>query len=227
MARAPSARDIWISSGLRSRAAPLRKNPAFSTVGFVWNSLDSLVRNEPFQWVTRDPRPIFNSCGPFPSSGSARPRRHSIRRSTALNPAPSRNRWARRDHGNRHRKGRTGHWDQTNAVFAFWQEIVDSAPHFTKLRRPQSPSGQPEIPSPRSVDARLWTSADPRERLAPRPLGPRKARLHGGSDAKTMISPRTRAADRMPGQPAIRRRQASEARRRRNRTASQAPATPG
>ncbi len=38
----------------------------FWTVGFVWNSLDSLVRNEPFQWVTRDPRPIFNSCGPFP-----------------------------------------------------------------------------------------------------------------------------------------------------------------
>ena len=31
------------------------------------------------------------------------------------------------DHGGRHRKGPIGHCDQTNAVFAFWQVIVDSA----------------------------------------------------------------------------------------------------
>ncbi len=28
----------------------------------------------------------------------------------------------------RYRKGRTEHWNQTSAVFAFWQENVDSAP---------------------------------------------------------------------------------------------------
>ncbi len=31
----------------------------FCPVGFVWNSLDSLVRNEPFQWVTSDPGRIL------------------------------------------------------------------------------------------------------------------------------------------------------------------------
>ena len=31
------------------------------------------------------------------------------------------------DHGGRHRKGPIGHCDQTNAVFAFWQVIVDLA----------------------------------------------------------------------------------------------------
>ncbi len=45
--------------------------PGFCLVGFVWNSLDSLVRNEPFQWVTRDPGPIFNSLGPSPEAEDA------------------------------------------------------------------------------------------------------------------------------------------------------------
>ncbi len=98
---------------------------------------------------------------------------------------------------------------------------------YVKNPRPQSLSTRSPTRSPLLVDARLWTSAELRARLAPQPRGPRKARRYGGSNAKTMISPRTRAANRMPGQPATRRRQASEARRRRNRTASQAPATPG
>ncbi len=34
-------------------------------------------------------------------------------------------------------KGPIGHWDQTNAVFAFWQEIVDLAPAYAKEEAPQ------------------------------------------------------------------------------------------
>ncbi len=134
-------------------------------------------------WILSSEMSLFNGLhatpGPFLIHAALPPKRktqcsgrHSIRRSTTLKPAPNGNRWTRRDHGNRHRKGRTGHWDETNAAFAFWQEIVDSAPHFTKSRHPQSLSGQPVIPSPRSVDARLWTSAESPERLAPRPVGP-------------------------------------------------------
>ena len=82
----PSGAKFGFPQAYAGVHAALRKIPAFSTVGIIWNSLDSLVRNEPFQWVTRDPRPIFNSCGPFPRSGRRRPRRPSIRRSTALKP---------------------------------------------------------------------------------------------------------------------------------------------
>ncbi len=74
-----SAVRAWGSANLRVLA-----------VGIIWISLDSIVRNEPFQWVTRDPRPIFNSCGPFPRSWRRRPGRHSIGRSTALNPLAKR-----------------------------------------------------------------------------------------------------------------------------------------
>ncbi len=83
--RRPPARDLdFLRPTQLEHGAP--RIPGFCPVGFVWNSLDSLVRNEPFQWVTRDPRPIFNSRGPSPRSGRRRPGRPSIRRSTALTP---------------------------------------------------------------------------------------------------------------------------------------------
>ena len=44
-------------------AAP--QKPGFRTVGKVWNSLDSLVRNEGFQWVTGDLGPKKNSSRCF------------------------------------------------------------------------------------------------------------------------------------------------------------------
>ncbi len=73
LARFPPARDLdFLRSPQLEHGAP--RISGFWTVGFVWNSLESLVRNEPFQWVTRDPRPIFNSCGPFPSTRSANTR---------------------------------------------------------------------------------------------------------------------------------------------------------
>ncbi len=40
-----------VSAGTARGSANLR----FSGVGLSWISLDSLVRNEPFQWVTSDP----------------------------------------------------------------------------------------------------------------------------------------------------------------------------
>ncbi len=100
----------------------------FWTVGFVWNSLDSLVRNEPSQGVTRDPRPIFNSRGPFASIRSARPRRHSIQRSTTLEPRQAKTAGRAGIMAIDIGRAGLGHWDQPNAVFAFWQEIVDWAP---------------------------------------------------------------------------------------------------
>ena len=40
--------------------------PGFWTVGFIWNSLESLVRNEPFQWDTGDPGAIVFMRGVLP-----------------------------------------------------------------------------------------------------------------------------------------------------------------
>ena len=120
----PPAQDIWISSGLRSRSIGAPRISGFWTVGFVWNSLDSLVRNEPFQWVTRDPGAIFNSCGPFPRSRTRRPGRPSIRRSTALNPLAQRKPPGAPESWRSTSQGSDRHWDETNTVFAFWQKIV-------------------------------------------------------------------------------------------------------
>ena len=39
------------------------------------------------------------------------------------------------DHGGRHHEGPFGHWDQSNAVFAFWQEILELGVTFTPKRR--------------------------------------------------------------------------------------------
>src|SRR5208282_4385532 len=64
--------------------------------------------------------------GPFPPTSVARAgrRRSEGRRRT---PRRAEKAWRAENHRGRHRNGPIGHWDQTNAVFAFWQEIVDSA----------------------------------------------------------------------------------------------------
>ncbi len=62
--------------------------PGFCPVGIVWNSLDSLVRNEPFQWVTRDPGPILFFGGPFPPEGVAKAGRHRPKLDHAEAPRP-------------------------------------------------------------------------------------------------------------------------------------------
>ena len=43
-------------------------------------------------------------------------------------------------------KGPSGHWDQTNAVFAFWQEIVDLVPVYAKIEAPQGFRGRSIAP---------------------------------------------------------------------------------
>ena len=152
--RSCPARDIWISSGLRSGASGLRESPAFRPVGFVWNSLDSLVRNEPFQWVTSDLGPILFFGGPVPPRSVTR---------AVVDPKVDRDETPRRaekagragDHGSRHREVRSGHWDQTNAAFAFLQGIVDLAPFYTR-----NSTRQP-LPA-RSPDARLFNELSER-----------------------------------------------------------------
>ncbi len=86
-----------LSAGMHQGSA----NPRFSGVGFIWNSLDSLVRNEPFQWVARDP-------GALPRCGRQGPaliepkidRRQTRRR---LKKAGHTGNW-----GSRHREVRSG-----------------------------------------------------------------------------------------------------------------------
>src|SRR5271165_1773605 len=48
---------LWAAGGEIPPADP-------ATVGFSWNSLDSLDRNEPFQRVTGDLGRIFSACAP-------------------------------------------------------------------------------------------------------------------------------------------------------------------
>ncbi len=69
--------------------------PGFCPVGLVWNSLDSLVRNEPFQWVTRDPGANFIFQGALSPGRRRKGRPLSIRRSTTLNLLAGRKRLGR------------------------------------------------------------------------------------------------------------------------------------
>ena len=197
----------------------------FWTVGFVWNSLDSLSEMSLLNGLQAIPGPFLIHAALSPQSGAQDPAVIRSKGRPRSNPAKQKplgapGSWQSTS------EGPDGALGQTNAVFAFWQEIVDLGALMSKTRaRSRCQRGPHSIAAPRgrpALDQRRL-----RARLAPQPRGPRKARRYGGSNAKTMISPRTRAANRMPGQPAIRRRQASEARRRRNRTAPQAPATPG
>ena len=81
---APGARYLdFLSSPRACIRAP--RISGFWTVGFIWNSLESLVRNEPFQWVTSDPGPILFFARPLPERIRRKRRPSSIRRSTALN----------------------------------------------------------------------------------------------------------------------------------------------
>ena len=91
--------------------------PGFCPVGFVWNSLDSLVRNEPFQWVTSDPGPNFILSGPLLLL--MRRKRQNVGRANTLAGRKG-------SHGIRHREGPIGHWDQTTAALPFLQRIVVS-----------------------------------------------------------------------------------------------------
>ncbi len=134
--RSTRARDIWISSGLRSGASGLRESPAFGRLdlfGIPWilSSEMSLFNGLQATWGR-----FYFSRGPFPSACVTKGRPSSILSSTAMKRLAGRKRpGALMDHGSRHREVRSGHWDQTNAVFAFWQGIVDWAPFYTKVRR--------------------------------------------------------------------------------------------
>ncbi len=61
--------DFLRSTRGRSGAPRL---PGFWTVVFPWNSLDSLVRNEPFQWVASEAGRFLFLGGTFPSACVAR-----------------------------------------------------------------------------------------------------------------------------------------------------------
>ena len=65
--RSSRARHLdFLRSTQRCIRAP--RIPGFWPVAFPWNSLDSLVRNEPFQWVTSDLGPILFFARPFPEN---------------------------------------------------------------------------------------------------------------------------------------------------------------
>ena len=97
----------------------------FWTVVFPWNSLDSLVRNEPFQWVASEAGRFFILGGRLSPSLRRKGRQASVRRSAGF----------ARDHGGRRGGGPVQHWDQPNAAFAFLQAIVDSTPFCTRFWR--------------------------------------------------------------------------------------------
>ena len=135
----PGARHLdFLRSPRGSAGAP--RIPGFWTVGLSWNSLDSLVRNEPFQWVTRDPGPFLFS-GALSLNRRRKGRSSSIRRSTAPK-APRRAERAGQagDYGSRHREGPIGHWEHITSAFPFWQAIVASISFHVKLCRATFPS---------------------------------------------------------------------------------------
>ena len=121
-----AARDIWISSGSSRPCIVAPRISGFQRVGFIWNSLDFLVRNEPFQWVTGDPGPIF--------FGGPLSRGHAAKEPAVFDPKVNRAESPRRaeearqagDDGGRTSRAGSGHCQQTNADFAFLQGNVVS-----------------------------------------------------------------------------------------------------
>ena len=93
---------IWVSLIPRSFAL----EPLDSGVGKAWISLDSLVRNEPFQWVTRD-FPRKKILGPCPSAGGG-----------GTGEAERRNGRKRRS------RGEDRSWGELSAASGFLQSIV-------------------------------------------------------------------------------------------------------
>ena len=161
-ANGPPGRDIWISSGLRSRASGLRESPAFGRLdlfGIPWilSSEMSLFNGLQATWGQ-----FYFSRGPFPPAMRRKGRPSSIRRSTALKRLAGAEKAGHAgDHGSRHREVRSGHWDQTNAAFAFLQGIVDLAPFYTKIDASSLPA--------RSPDARLFNELRGGRHSAPEP----------------------------------------------------------
>ncbi len=122
----PPTRVIWISSGLRGRASGLREFPAFARLelfGIPWILSSEMSL---FNGLHATPGQFYFQGGPFRRKASQSP---AVVDSKIDPTEPARRAEEARqveDHGGRHRKGPIGHWDQTNAVFAFWQEIVDT-----------------------------------------------------------------------------------------------------
>ena len=128
----PPARDIWISSGLRGGASQLRESPGFGRLdlfGIPWILSSEMSL---FNGLQATPGPFLFFGGPFPQGPIVFDPK--VERTKA--PRPAEEAGQAGDHGNRHRGGPIGHWDQTNAAFAFLQGIVDLAPFYAKLRRP-------------------------------------------------------------------------------------------
>ncbi len=122
----PPARVIWISSGLRGRASGLREFPAFGRLdlfGIPWILSSEMSL---FNGLHATPGQFYFLGGPFPGRRHERP---AVVNSKIDHTEPARRAEEARqveDHSGQHRKGPIGHCDQANAVFAFWQEIVDS-----------------------------------------------------------------------------------------------------
>ena len=113
-------------------------SPVFG-VGFIWNSLDSLVRNELFQWVTATLGPFLFLRGvPLPHL-RRKGRPASTRRSTALKRRRAERAGYAGNPGSRHRQGPIGHWDQTTTAFPFLQGIVVSVRFHTKVSLTDAP----------------------------------------------------------------------------------------
>ena len=94
-----------------------------------------------FPWILSSEMGLFNGLratwgqfyfqgGPFPGACVARPAAVDPKAARAEASSPGGKARRAGNHGSGHRRGPIGHWDQTNAVFAFWQEIVDLAPNF-------------------------------------------------------------------------------------------------
>ena len=87
----------------------------------------------------------FFAGGPFPATRRKGGSVFDPKAGRTKTPRPAEEAGQAGDHGGRHREGRIGHCDHTNAAFAFLQEFVDSAPFYEKSR------GAPQALSNRSI----------------------------------------------------------------------------
>ncbi len=126
-----SGRDIWISSGLRSRASGLREFPGFGRLdlfGIPWNLSSEMSL---FNGLRATPGPFFSLGGSFPRQRvEKRPVGFDSKLDRADAPRQAKAAGRAGNHGGRHREGSIWHSNQAKAVFAFLQGNVDSIPFY-------------------------------------------------------------------------------------------------
>ena len=161
--RFPQVRDLdFLRSTRRYIGAP--QISGFWTVGLVWNSSDLSSEMSLFNGLHATPGPFLIHAALSPQSGDTNTRLSfdpKVDRAETLGEAETAGRAKTRQSTS---QGPNEHWDETNAAFAFWQEIVELGAGLRNVRAAgnhkarKSPTGARPSITPAHAQGPLPTS---------------------------------------------------------------------